>query len=538
MRRFFTVLLLVLIPAAGVVGLGRCLDAIYQEPVAAAAEPIRFPPALAGEPFRVPEDAGFHRIALNSGTLLVEGPHRVLGQARVSLCDQTRDSGSTSPLIPLYIGVDWSQIRQRIDANLASAPPRPASAGLKNPMLDDGPGGVDVPDIVLDTEPPGVALAAATVPDRPLRLTLRDRRTVTGVSDAAPDLSHGAASTLSFHQDAWLLWDAGSAPSQWRQALQIHRLLKDSCRLGAIQVTVYGPPDETVPAQATRRLRFYPSQGPLRTFQLAPGDYAIPTEWAHAPEDADLFAAATAAGLIRMNRTRYQVTVAPADLPRRLRFAHDHPERLVAEPGGESWSTLDWTEAAQATHHLLYYSPAGSYLRQQIDIFNSRRLLAAVRLRAEDADQRPGAGPWQADWQDSRLPLTETMPLLAAGLFAEVPRRWEPWQRVAHWPDGADAATPVRFTLPLAGRPTPQRLQLLVAGRAIRVEGARLLGSEPRCLTAPPCQDKAVLAYELWLQLPPNAARLMVQFQPLPAPPRPRCFAATSPISAWRMTVN
>ena len=524
MRRFFTVLLLVLIPAAGVVGLGRCLDAIYQEPVAAAAEPIRFPPALAGEPFRVPEDAGFHRIALNSGTLLVEGPHRVLGQARVSLCDQTRDSGSTSPLIPLYIGVDWSQIRQRIDANLASAPPRPASAGLKNPMLDDGPGGVDVPDIVLDTEPPGVALAAATVPDRPLRLTLRDRRTVTGVSDAAPDLSHGAASTLSFHQDAWLLWDAGSAPSQWRQALQIHRLLKDSCRLGAIQVTVYGPPDETVPAQATRRLRFYPSQGPLRTFQLAPGDYAIPTEWAHAPEDADLFAAATAAGLIRMNRTRYQVTVAPADLPRRLRFAHDHPERLVAEPGGESWSTLDWTEAAQATHHLLYYSPAGSYLRQQIDIFNSRRLLAAVRLRAEDADQRPGAGPWQADWQDSRLPLTETMPLLAAGLFAEVPRRWEPWQRVAHWPDGADAATPVRFTLPLAGRPTPQRLQLLVAGRAIRVEGARLLGSEPRCLTAPPCQDKAVLAYELWLQLPPNAARLMVQFQPLPAPAAPTLF--------------
>ena len=511
MRRLVIFLLFILIPAAGVALLGRQLAAIYQEPVAAAAaEPARFPPALAGARFRVPADAGFHRIALNGGTLLVEGPHRTLGQARVSLCDQRANpKAPTSPLIPLYIGWDW----QRISEDHRRV------VHLKNALLDDGPGGVDAPAVILDTQPAGTPLLTTAAPEERLRLVPRDSALLTGLSDVAPASGSGATAALIFRQDAWLFWDAGATPGHWRQALRVQRLPKAHCPVGQIQVTVYGPPDEAVPAQATRRLRFYPPQGPMYAFQWAPGDYALPAGLSHAPEDADLFAAATAAGLIRVDRARHQATIAPADLPRRWRFAHDHPERLVAEPGGESWSTLDWNAAAQATHRLLHHSPAGGYLRQQMDIFNSRRLLAAVRLRAEDdATVSPGADPWQADWRDIRLPLTETMPLLAGGLFAGLPLGWEPWQRIEHWPDGADAATPVRFTLPLAPRPTRQRLQLLVVGRAIRLEGARLLGSEPRCLTAAPCQDTAALAYELRLQIPPNTARLMIQFQPLPAP--------------------
>jgi hypothetical protein len=130
-RRLSLPVLFGLIVAAGVFLLGRQLAALYREPTATAAEPARFPPALAGERFGVPADAGFHRIALTGGTLLVEGPHRSAGQARVSLCDQRARSDPASPLIPLYIGWDWTRIREVIAANLASVPPRPAAFGLK-----------------------------------------------------------------------------------------------------------------------------------------------------------------------------------------------------------------------------------------------------------------------------------------------------------------------------------------------------------------------------------------------------------------------
>ncbi len=524
MRRLSVPLLFALLTLAGVLLLGRQLAAIYREPSASAAEPARFPPALAGERFSVPADAGFHRIPLNGGTLLVEGPHRLVGQARVSLCDQrARRDDPNSPLIRLYIGWDWDRIREVVAANLASTPPREAASGLKNPLLDDGPGGVDAPAVVLDTEPPGTPLAATDAPEARLRLTLHDsRRPLAGLSDAASDLGHGAASTLSFRRDAWLLWDAGTTPGHWRQALRVQRLPESGCPVGAIQVTVHGPPAETISNPTPRRLRFYPPQGPVLAFALAPGDYVVPAGPTAAQEDAELFAAATAAGLIRSGANG-RIAVAPADLSRRLRFAHDNPEWLVPEAGA-SWLTLPWDDASQAAHRLLYRSPPGHYLHEQIDAFNARRLLAAVRLRPEDPNQPAGAGPWQADRQGVRLPLTDAMPLLAGGLFAELPLRWEPWQRVERWPASADATTPVRFSLPLVARRASQRLQLLVVGREIRIEGATILSDEPRCLSASSCQGPAVLARELRVQIPPNTARLTVQFQPLPAEATPVLF--------------
>ncbi len=522
MRRLSLPVLFGLITVAGVFLLGRQLAALYREPTTTSAEPALFPPALAGERFHVPADAGFHRIPLNGGTLLVEGPHRNAGQVSVSLCAQRARSDPASPLIPLYIGWDWTRIREVVAANLASTPPRPAAFGLKNPLLDDGPGGADAPAVVLDTEPPGAALPAFNAADSRLRLTLRDSRPLAGLSDAAPNLSPGMAPTLSFRRDAWLFWEAGTAPGRWRQALRVQRLPGGGCPFGHLQVTVYGPPADTAPVQATRRLRFYPPQGPALAFALAPGDYAVPAGPPPAQEDAELFAAATTAGLIQPDADG-RIAVAPADLPRRLRFARDHPEALVVE-SHDPWLALPWDAATQAAHRLLYGSPAGRYLRQQIDAFNGRRLLAAVRARAEDANPPVGTGPWQADRQGVRLPLTGAMPLLAGGLFAELPLHWEPWQRVERWPAGADAATPVRLTLPLAARPAGQRLQLLVVGREIHVEGAAILGAEPRCLTASPCQGAAVLARELRVQVPPNAARLTVQFQPLPAQAAPALF--------------
>ena len=132
MRRLSLPVLFGLITVAGVFLLGRQLAALYREPTTTSVEPARFPPALAGERFHVPADAGFHRIPLNGGTLLVEGPHRNAGQARVSLCAQRARSDPASPLIPLYIGLSpasakiwrWTSARPPRCSGAASTPSR------------------------------------------------------------------------------------------------------------------------------------------------------------------------------------------------------------------------------------------------------------------------------------------------------------------------------------------------------------------------------------------------------------------------------
>ncbi|MCP5198139.1 MAG: hypothetical protein H6974_15395 [Gammaproteobacteria bacterium] len=522
MRPLSLPIVFTLIIVAGVFLLGGQLGAIYQEPLAATAEPARFPAALAGAQVRVPEETGFHLIPLNEGMLLVEGPHRRVGQADVSLCDQRARSDPDSPLIPLYIGWDWTRIRAVIDANLAQVPPRPAAFNLKNPLLDDGPGGVDAPAVVLDTLPPGAALRPANTAESYLQLTLRDSRPLSGLSDLTAQLQPGGTPTLRFRHDAWLFWDADAAPGPWRQALRVQRLASAHCTLGRIRVTVYGPPDMPPSDSTARLLRFYAQKEPVLTFSLAPGDYTVPAGAPPTQEDTDLFAAATAAGLIRLD-TNGQITVAPPDLPRWRSFADAHPERLITDPG-DPWLVLPWDDTTQAAHRLLYRSPSGHYLRQQIEVFNTRRWLAALRLHPEETARPLAAGPWQAERQGMLLPLTSTMPLLAGGLFAEMPQGWEPWQRVERWPNGADATTPLHFTLPLRPRPTAQRLELLVVGRAIHIGGAKVLSAEPRCLGISSCRGSAVLAYRLRLEAPSNTTQLIVQVQPLPPEVTPALF--------------
>ncbi len=518
--RSFLIPVLLSVVVLGSVGLlAEQLAAIYRQPDTPTTEHAsRFPATLAGKQFHIPAAAGFHRIDLNQNSLLIASAPKILGQARIALCDQRARNTPHSPLIPLHIGWDWNRIQQRIEANLTHNPPLPAAAGLKNPLLDDGPGGTDAPAVVLDTHPAGISPGTNT----PLQLIIRDSRPLTGLSDHTFNITAGSPPTLPFQKEAWLLWDADTHNNSWRHALRVQRLPAGGrCREkpGTIRVTVYGLQKNQPTPHTPRRVYVYPHNGTAMSLQVTPGHYTVPAGTTNMLEDAALFSTAIATRLIQKGNDG-RLHLAPADLGRRVYFARNHNKQLLDNTQDTIWLKLPWRAETQAAHRLLYTTPVGRHVRQQVNIANARRLLAAVRIKIESTDTSTPAetGHWQAEWQGRHLPLTSTMPLLANGLFSEIPQNWQNWQRVKHWPDHANASTPVRFTLPLTPATRYHRLRLLVAGqRDIRLSGATVLSNQRRCLSIPPCKKANTLAYELRLQPTANAGQLTVEFKPLPS---------------------
>ena len=184
------------------------LAALYAQSAAAPAELPRLPADFPDPELIIPSGAGFQRLVPSQGLLLIQGPRRLLGQQEVSLCDQRASTSATAPLLPLYVGWDWAQAREAAAANLAAQPPRPANYGLKNPLLDDGPGGVDVPAFTVTMELASAPLRPYADAE-PLQATVRDRRPVLLLADTA---ASGSGPALTFRRDLWLLWNAGEPP--------------------------------------------------------------------------------------------------------------------------------------------------------------------------------------------------------------------------------------------------------------------------------------------------------------------------------------
>ncbi|MDS4039582.1 MAG: penicillin-binding transpeptidase domain-containing protein [Candidatus Competibacter sp.] len=511
-RRIWPAIPVVLLVALSVGLLHGCLAALYARPAAVPAAPARPPAGLPDETVTIPAGGGFQKVALRRGLLLVRGPTRLIGQEEVSLCDQHRDASAAAALLPLYVGWDWAQLRAAAAANLAAKPPRPANHGLKNPLLDDGPGGVDVPAFELALEPAGAPLRPYA-DDRPLLLTLHDHRPVLLLADTAET---GAGPMLPFRRDLWLLWNAGADVSagRWDHAARVRRLADRECPFGRLQVGVYGPPgpDEAGSDAGPCTVLWYSGRESAREFRLAPGRYPAPVAPPPRREDAELFERVLAAGLLRLEEDG-RIAVAPADLPLRQAYARVRPELLAPRDGEPDWLDRPWNDEMRETHRALHFSASGRYLRQQVDAFNARQLVAAVRWRSDSGL----AGDWRAEWAGAPLALAPAMPLLAGRLFPDVPRGWQPWRRVARWPALA-GRPPVRFHLTLA-RPARrgERLELLVVGGAPTVTGAVALASTPRCLESSPCAEREAVARWLRVELGEGATGLDLSFAPLPA---------------------
>ena len=518
-RRILTLLLFVLGILLSVGLLHGRLAALYARPAAVPAAPPRLPAAFPDPELTVPASAGFQRLVPSQGLLLIQGPRRLLGQREVSLCDQRAAASADATLLPLYVGWDWAQAREAAAANLSAQPSRPAHYGLKNPLLDDGPGGVDAPAFAVTVEPVGAPLRPYA-DEEPLRVTLRDRRPVLLLADTA---ASDAGPALPFRRDLWVLWNASEPldAEHWDHAVRVRRLAERDCPFGRLRVSVYGATarDQTGSDAEPRTVLWYPGQGPAREFRLAPGRYAAPAAPPPRREDAELFDRALAAGLLRPGADG-RIAVAPADLPLRRLYASAHPELLAPRDGEPDWLNGVWNEEIRQLHRALHFSAPGRYLRQQVEVFNSRQLLAAVRWRPESTT----AGDWRAEWGGALLALTATMPPLAGRLFAEIPRGWEPWRRVARWPTRM-GQPPVRFRLILE-RPARRgaRLEVLVMGTAPTVTGAAVLAREPRCLEARPCGERDAAAHWLRLELGEGATGLELDMQPLPATAFPDAY--------------
>lgn len=510
-RRLLPSVLFALGVALGVGALWAQLAAIYTRPTPLPAAPARLPAGLPTEAVTIPAGAGFHLIIPRHGLLLVRGPGQPIGQQDLALCDQSVDSAAGPIMAPLYVGWDWSRLREVAAANRAAHPSQAMDGGLKNPLLDDGPDGVDVPAFVVTTEPAGMP-PRSYADAGSLRVTLHDQRPVLLLADTAET---GAGPALVFQRDLWLLWNVGPVVAgRWDRALRVRRLEDRACSLGRLRIEVYGPPLEKagMADAEPRTVLWYAGDGSAREFRLAPGQYA-PAAPPPPREDAELFERSLAAGLLRSGEDG-RIAIAPADLPLRRAFARVRPDLLASGDGEHAWLDGPWNDEIQRLHQALHFSTTGRYVRRQVATFNARQLLAAVRWRPENADLN---GDWRADWKAVPLMLTESMPLLAGRLFIEAPHGWQAWRRVARWP-GLEQRWPVRFRLSLP-RPAQsgERLELLVVGGPPAVTGATVLASAPRCVDARPCAGRDALARWLRLEMRDGATELELVFQPLPA---------------------
>ena len=496
------------------------LTTLYARPTAVPPASPRLPAGFPDPELIVPAGAGFQRLVPGQGLLLIQGPRRLLGQQEVSLCDQRASTSTAATLLPLYVGWDWAQAREAAAANLTAQPPRPAHYGLKNPLLDDGPGGVDVPAFAVTVEPASAPLRPYADAE-PLQVTVRDRRPVLLLADTA---ANGPGPTLAFRHDLWLLWndDEPSDVTHYDHAVRVRRLAERDCAFGRLRVSVYSglAQGATDADAALRTVWWYPGDGrSTREFHLAPGRYAAPAAPPPRREDAELFDQALAAGLLRPGEDG-RIAVVPADLPLRRLYASAHPDLLAPRNSDPDWLRGAWDERIRALHRTLHFGASGRYVRQEVEVFNSRQLLAAVRWRPEST----ATGDWRAEWGDAPLLLTAAMPPLTGRLFTEIPSGWEPWRRVARWP-ALVGQPPVRFRLTLM-RPARRgaRLEALAVGAAPTVTGATVLAREPRCLDARPCSDREAAAYWLRLELSEGATGLTLDFQPLPATAFPDAY--------------
>ncbi len=476
----------------------------------AAPQHINPPAALAGQHLTIPETVGFHLVPTATGVLLAHTGLTVKNQITLDLATQRVSAMADSPLLPLYVGWDWDAVQAFVRHNQAQQ--RPSHYGLKNPLLDDGSAGFDIPAFSIRT-PSRLPLTADDDPTGRLAIQYHDSKAITVLSDThliQNKRGQPSASPVIFHREAWVLWS--DTPDELHAGVQIRRI-PTADRFGALQVTLYAP--ASVPSARLRTTtRFYDGQGTVETLNLVPGTYTFPTRPARL-EDAALFDEAVANGLLTVAAD--QLRVAPYELIRRQRYAQRygvrHPEWLLPSALLQPWQALAWTDRHTQLLHALYFSPSGQYVHQQIERFNTHRLLAAVRIRLPDqtlSETLVGFG--QADWQGLQLPLTPTMPLLAGRLFSELPQHWLPWQRIEKWPMGTDTTTQIHYRVTRTDATESIPLELMIVGHDIHVDNAVVMERTPRCLeTACRDQPDALQLRVLWKK---GATELVIALRP------------------------
>ncbi|WP_426104458.1 penicillin-binding transpeptidase domain-containing protein [Massilia sp. TSP1-1-2] len=419
------------------------------------------PPALAGMGFTVPKQAGVTMALSDQGAIVIAAGMHAADPVRVNLCDQVQGAR----MLPLRIGYQFDDVARLVARSEAGG----KLLTIRNVALAS-----DMPQVQIN----GLALPAGG----PLQVSWQAAgRKVRWASDAGSG---------AFRRDGFLVWSDG--------ALRVQRRAAAACKsAGELVLQLYRNGDG---GAAKALVTAFPAGGDAISTWLPPGSYRVPAAPRASLEDQALFQQLAAHGLLRLGDDGL-IELAPRDLA-----------SWQAAPGsarsGElgSWQALASDAAATMLFKRLYRMADGAYVREQVRIFNNERRLLAWRVRPALA-----GAVWQASVAGASVATGAELPLAAARLFADVPQGWAPWNRVAAWPAGGpDAAARLVMQQPRAG----QRIELLLVGRVLGVEGARMLAPPRAACSGRACPAPGAVQLVV-LEALPGAASIALTAAPL-----------------------
>lgn len=450
---------------------------------------------LPGAAFTVPAQSGITTSLHPEGALLIAAGSQAAPPVRIDLCSQMRGPGDPR-LLPLRLGYRFDDVKRWVARNEESK----AQIALRNVLLiADGDSRADaMPEVQIE----GTARADFADPlSEPLQLSWKARQgNARWLSDASfGQIEQGASGKVALRQQGWLLWGAANA-------LRIERRNNAMCpQAGELLVQMYRPASTEVTAPAL--VTAFPSRGRAVSAYLAPGGYQVPAATAVALEDQSLFEALQARGMIRLT-SGGTIEIAPRDLPQ-WQAANDS-QRATALGG---WQDIEPGPATQKLFKRLYYQADGAYVRQQIDIYNSERRLLAWRIKGP-AGVEASASANASSNAPVMIATTSQMPVSASRLFASLPQGWQPWTRVARWPQAGEGRDVVHLSLNLPHTANGgEVLQLLVAGRV----SSGIIGASAQF--APACTGRACASdsdvQQITLILQAGARNIQLNLQPL-----------------------
>ncbi|MYM74502.1 hypothetical protein GTP56_20215 [Duganella sp. FT134W] len=473
---------------------------------------------LPGIGFNVPEQPSVSASLHPGGALLIVSGLQAAPPVRVDLCSQMR--GPTDPrLLPLRLGYRFDDVKRWVARNEESN----VQISLRNVLLvADRASATDaMPEIDIE----GTARADYTDPaSEPLKLSWHARRgEARWISDASfGQIEQGASGQVRLRQQGWLLWGANAAlrierranamcPQAGELLVQMYRQAGSTSMASGFTASASAPATARGPALVTA----FPAHGPAVTANFPPGQYQVPNAGPGELEDQSLFDALQAQGLIRVTASG-TIDIAPRDLPQ---WQSAPSTERAAELG--NWKQVPSGAATQKLFKRLYYQADGAYVRQQIDIYNSERRLLAWRIKAPlnltpewSASARGNAANGNAPVM---IATTSQMPVAASRLFATLPQGWQPWTRVARWPqagegNGGSPVVHLALNLPHAAS-GGEVLHMLVAGRV----GSGVTGANAQF--APACSGRACASnndvQQITLTLQAGVRSIQLDVQPL-----------------------
>ncbi len=436
-----------------------------QEQPAAAPALDALQGAVPGMSFKVPSRNGVTLAVQGGRSLVIAAGMRSAPPVRVDLCSQMLDQAHPR-LLPLRIGYAFDDVAKLVRQN--------DSAGKS----------LTIRNVALASEMPNMQVSGSALADfdRPLQFTWKS-------GDASVQLATDA-NAGHFRRDAWLFWNEG--------AVRIQRRPSATCTTaGQLVLQAYRKHDAD---SATALITSLSPTAPSISTWLPPGSYTVPLAPRASMEDQALFMQLSAHGLLRLGKSGL-IEVAPRDL-----IAWQSAADSARAGELSNWNTIEPDTPAAKLFKRLYRMADGAYVREQVRIFNNERRLLAWRVRPALAN----AG-WQASVASAPVATTRELPLAAARLFADVPQGWAAWNRVAAWPDsGPSAVARIVMAQPRAG----QRVELLMIGRVLGVEGARMLEQPRAACSGRACPSRGA-AQLVVLEALPGARSIALTAAPL-----------------------